>query len=70
MGQDAANPRRIVEQFVVASWSEHLRQHERVTVRDHERLDAIRSMTDPEHPTVVTSLADAAIGQLSRRQLS
>jgi predicted MFS family arabinose efflux permease len=52
--QDAADPGRVVEQFVVASWSEHLRQHERVTVRDQERLDKIRSMTDPDHPTTVT----------------
>jgi predicted MFS family arabinose efflux permease len=52
--QDAAEPNRIVEQFVVASWSEHLRQHERVTVRDQARLDSIRAMTDPEHPTTVT----------------
>jgi MFS family permease len=52
--QDAANPDRIVEQFVVASWEEHLRQHERVTVRDQQRYEAIRAMTDPDHPVVVT----------------
>ncbi len=51
---DAADPSRIVEQFIVASWTEHLRQHERVTVRDQQRLDAIRAMTDPDHPTTVT----------------
>ena len=52
--QDADEPNRIIEQFVVASWSEHLRQHERVTVRDQERLDTIRALTDPAHPTTVT----------------
>ena len=52
--QDSADPNRIVEQFVVASWSEHLRQHGRVTVRDQERLDAVRAEADPEHPTTVT----------------
>ncbi len=52
--QDAADPNRIVEQFVVASWSEHLRQHERVSVRDQQRLEAIRALTDPNHPTKVT----------------
>jgi len=52
--QDAADQNRIIEQFVVASWSEHLRQHERVTVRDQRRLDSIRAMTDPDHPTTVT----------------
>jgi MFS family permease len=52
--QDAADPDRIVEQFVVASWDEHLRQHERITRRDAERFAKIRAMTDPGHPEVVT----------------
>ena len=52
--QDAADPNRIVEQFVVASWDEHLRQHDRVTARDQDRLDKIRAMTDPAHPTTTT----------------
>jgi hypothetical protein len=52
--RDAAESRRFVEQFVVASWQEHLRQHERVTKRDQARLDRIRAMTDPDHPTIVT----------------
>jgi MFS family permease len=52
--QDAADPDRIVEQFVVASWAEHLRQHERVTRRDSARLGKIRAMTDQDHPVVVT----------------
>jgi MFS family permease len=52
--QDATDPGRIVEQFVVASWQEHLRQHERVTGRDAGRLTKIRAMTDPGHPTTVT----------------
>lgn len=32
--RDPANPGRYVEAFMVASWVEHLRQHERVTVAD------------------------------------
>ena len=60
--QDAADPARIVEQFVVASWEEHLRQHERVTVRDQERLARIRAMTDPAHPTTVTHWLTPAPG--------
>jgi hypothetical protein len=52
--QDATDPDRVVEQFVVASWDEHLRQHERVTRRDAERLARIRAMTDPGHPVIVT----------------
>ena len=51
---DAADPSRVLEQFVVGSWAEHLRQHERVSRRDQERLDEIRNMTDPSQPTTVT----------------
>jgi MFS family permease len=52
--RDAEHPDRFVEQFVVASWPEHLRQHERVSKRDQARLDRIRALTDPDHPPVVT----------------
>jgi MFS family permease len=52
--QDASDRSRILEQFVVASWDEHLRQHERVTKRDQGRLDRIRELTDPAHPVTVT----------------
>jgi MFS family permease len=52
--QDAADPNRVVEQFVVASWDEHLRQHERVTVHDQDRLDRVEALTDPKHATKVT----------------
>ena len=34
--RDPAAPERHLETFVVASWGEHLRQHERVTVADRE----------------------------------
>ncbi len=52
--QDSSQPTRVLEQFVVASWQEHLLQQARVTVRDQQRYDAIRAMTDPAHPTTVT----------------
>src|SRR5208283_3901252 len=51
---DAADPGHILEQFVVGSWDEHLRQHERVSRRDQERLEEIKAMTDPSQPTTVT----------------
>jgi hypothetical protein len=52
--QNAADPGHVVEQFTVASWEEHLRQHERVSRRDADRLSRIRAMTDPDQPEVVT----------------
>ena len=51
---DTADPRHVLEQYVVGSWDEHLRQHERVSVRDQQRLDEIKAMTDPSQPTRVT----------------
>jgi predicted MFS family arabinose efflux permease len=52
--QDSTDPDRVVEQFVVASWEEHLRQHERISRRDADRFDKIKAMSDPAHPVVVT----------------
>jgi hypothetical protein len=34
--QDAADPSRFVETFMIESWVEHLRQHERLTATDRE----------------------------------
>jgi predicted MFS family arabinose efflux permease len=52
--QDAGDPDRILEQFVVSSWAEHQRQHQRVTQRDQDRLDRVRTLTDPARPPSVT----------------
>ncbi len=52
--RDASDQNRILEQFVVASWDEHLRQHERVTKRDQQRLDKVRQFTHPDHPVITT----------------
>jgi MFS family permease len=51
---DAGDPRHILEQFVVGSWDEHLRQHERVSRRDEQRLEEIAKLTDPSGPPTVT----------------
>jgi MFS family permease len=52
--RDAADPGHVLEQFVVGSWEDHLRQHERVSRRDQQRLEEIEAMTDPSRPTTVT----------------
>ena len=41
--QDSANPSRVVESFVVESWAEHQRQHERVTQTNLGVEEAVRS---------------------------
>ena len=52
--RDAADPGHVLEQFLVGSWDEHLRQHERVSLRDQHRLQEITTMTDQSRPTTVT----------------
>jgi MFS family permease len=54
MWRDSDDPGRFLEQFVVSSWEEHLRQHERVSERDSDRLKRIDAMSEPEHPPQVT----------------
>jgi hypothetical protein len=41
--EDVAEPGLHVEHFMVASWLEHLRQHDRVTVADRVIQDRIRT---------------------------
>src|SRR5205823_12752224 len=56
---DPAQPARYVETFVVASWAEHLRQHERVTVADRETEDVARAFHVAATPPVVSHLISA-----------
>ena len=35
--EDAARPGRFIESFMVESWAEHLRQHERSTMTDRRQ---------------------------------
>ncbi|MFL6652606.1 MAG: MFS transporter [Sulfurifustaceae bacterium] len=51
---DVGHPRRYTETFVVESWLEHLRQHERVTVADRAVLEKARSFHTEAHPPHVT----------------
>ncbi|MDQ6758918.1 MAG: MFS transporter, partial [Acidobacteriota bacterium] len=52
--EDASDPGRYVEAFLVESWAEHLRQHERITVSDREfegRAWAFHQGTGPPRVT-------------------
>jgi len=52
--RQASQPGVILEQFVVASWVEHQRQHERITRRDQDRLDQVEMLTAEGTPPAVT----------------
>lgn len=43
---DPQGPPLVLEQFVVASWEDHERQMQRMTVRDRNRLSAVSEMAD------------------------
>ena len=59
--QDAADPTRFVETYEVATWGEHLRQHEeRLTVRDEEFEARARSLTDETSEPSVSRLFASA----------
>jgi len=52
--EDAAVPGRYIETFVVDSWAEHLRQHERMTVSDREVESKARAYHRTADPPIVT----------------
>jgi hypothetical protein len=52
--RDGTDPHIFIENFVVESWAEHLRQHERLTAADIEILDKVRSFHVGDKPPVVT----------------
>jgi MFS family permease len=51
---DTSDPPRYVEYFVVESWAEHLRQHERVTIADRAVQDYARSFHIGDKPPAVS----------------
>jgi hypothetical protein len=55
---DSAQPGRYVETFIVKSWAEHMRQHERLTVADFEVEQRARSYHASDTPLVINHLID------------
>jgi len=51
--RDVATPGHYIESFIVESWLEHLRQHERFTVSDREISKRIRSFQTGGKPVIV-----------------
>lgn len=58
---DIENPDRIVECFMIESWLEHLRQHERVTVADQDVIEMTRAFHLGSKPPKVTHLVAGEI---------
>ena len=52
--RDAADIERVLETFVVASWDEHMRQHERATVADRVEEERALELTVPGSTTEVS----------------
>jgi predicted MFS family arabinose efflux permease len=55
--EDAADPARLVETFLVESWLEHLRQHERVTNADRVLQGEVRRFNLEGEPKVTHMIA-------------
>ena len=56
---DVEDPNRYVETFISASWTEHLRQHERITKADVAMEDKARSFhTGPDPPRISHLIAE------------
>ncbi|GKQ34081.1 MFS transporter [Streptomyces sp. A012304] len=61
--QDGQDPGHFIENYLVASWSEHLAQHEhRLTLADRRREDQARSLLVPGTQPEVTHAFDASSG--------
>lgn len=56
MFYDTADPSRYLETFVVESWAEHLRQHERVTVAERATQERASAFQISEMPPIVSHL--------------
>jgi hypothetical protein len=55
--EDAAQAGRFLETFMLDSWMEHLRQHERVTNTDRRRQDAVNRFQTEGSPRVTHLIA-------------
>jgi MFS family permease len=58
--RDTEAPSRFVEYFLVESWTEHMRQHERVSHADRALQEAVRALHDDPAPPRVSHLLACA----------
>jgi hypothetical protein len=57
--EDAADPGRFLETFLIDSWTEHLRQHDRITHADKDVEDSIRRFQVQGQPIVTHWLSQS-----------
>jgi hypothetical protein len=65
--EDTADRSRIFKTFMVESWLEHLRQHERVTNADRMLQDHIHHLVQGTRTVTHLIAAEPAIGRLEGR---
>lgn len=63
VSEDAADPERIVEWFLVESWAEHLRQHRRVTHADADLQQEVVAFHRGAEPAIVRHLLNIRSGR-------
>ena len=66
--RDLAQPERFVETFLVESWGEHLRQHERVTVEYKKMQERLRAFQLKDASPVVSHLVMAQLKTKKQRK--
>jgi MFS family permease len=65
--RDTADLERVLETFVVATWGEHMRQHERVTVTDRAVEERVQALQKPgTTPIVAHLIAPPVVARESR----
>jgi MFS family permease len=65
--RDTADSKRVVETFVVATWAEHMRQHERVTIADRDLEERAQAFQMPGTTPIVSHFIAATPGTMGRR---
>jgi transmembrane secretion effector len=68
--EDAADPGRFLETFLVDSWTEHLRQHDRITNADKLVEDSIRRFHAQGQPVVTHGCRKVTCSDLGYPRLS
>jgi MFS family permease len=59
--QDTADHSRFVEHFMLESWVEHLRQHERVTVADRDVQERLKQYLQDQRDPIVSHYVEAKL---------